>query len=170
MIDTFGAVRKLPTYDQPAQQMAVRTGTDDTPTWRDQIRDQLHRSNTHSGALSCNLTDSEGKAARSHKPAKNADSDSAHGVFVPLSGIAAERIRTSTGICPLDPKSSASADSATAAVSPLLPRRAFLCCLCGVGIIADASPCAKTLRCRFSRPPGAPTSLPDILRKDDLQG
>lgn len=61
VIDTFGAVGKLPAYDETPEQdaqVARRTGTDDAPVRlpkeQDQIRDQKRRSNVQKRSIPCN--------------------------------------------------------------------------------------------------------------------
>lgn len=60
LIDTFGAVGRPPTCDEPKAQVAVRTGTDDRPIGVDQIRHQKRRSNPHAPAISCSIADNDG--------------------------------------------------------------------------------------------------------------
>jgi len=70
LIDTFGAVQCLPTYDtEPTRQVALRTGTDDLPIGpesTDQIQDQKSRANPQRDALSCSETDFSDNRCQNH--------------------------------------------------------------------------------------------------------
>ncbi len=115
LIDTFGAVACLPTYDETEAQSAVRTGTDGAPTGQDQIQHQMCRVNTQKPSLSCSVAPSKQAGASRCDDAENPRSRAVMRGFGCENANAAERTRTSTPFRELDPKSSASANSATAA-------------------------------------------------------
>ena len=106
LIDTFGAVAGLPTYDEPEAQIAVRTGTDDRPAGRDQICDQIIRSNPRDVALSCCEADSDGSKGRKRSRRANRVSPYKNRGFVQTRGAKekAGRAGPSTGLLGLEPR------------------------------------------------------------------
>ncbi len=110
LIDTFGAVHALPTYEsEPGLAVALLTGTDNRPVGeksQDQIRDQKSFTHRQNGALSCSQADNRKNQCQSNGTLRKSRIHHKNRGFMHAGGAKekAEHFGLSTGVLGIEPR------------------------------------------------------------------